>query len=86
MGNLRGLAYVLFVDTDEGILTLPFCGSNGLCDPGYVNLTYTKTEADREELRRHGVYLTPRIGIQDLRLIRLGVIHALGARSLLDRS
>lgn len=37
-------------------------------------------------LRRHGVYLTPRIGIQDLRLIRLGVIHALGARSLLDRS
>ncbi len=37
----------VFADVDEGILTMPFCGTNGLCDPGYVDLSYSRTTADR---------------------------------------
>jgi hypothetical protein len=40
----------VFADTEEGVLVLPFCGSNGLCDPGYVNLAYPTTTVEREDL------------------------------------
>ncbi len=40
----------VYADTEEGILTLPFCGTSGLCDPGYIEFTYAKTQATREEL------------------------------------
>lgn len=37
-------------DTTEGIFTMPFCGSNGLCDPGYIDFGYPATQVLREDL------------------------------------
>jgi hypothetical protein len=54
----------VFADTEEGILTMPYCGTSGLCDPGYINLSYVETRAEREDLGagHFRVDLTTKVG------------------------
>ena len=40
----------VFADATAGVLVMPYCGANGLCDPGYLDLIYGKTEIERHQV------------------------------------
>lgn len=40
----------VFADSDEFILTMPFCPEGGSCDPGYLYFGYASTQILRETL------------------------------------
>lgn len=53
----------VFVDADEGVLTLPYCSSSGICDPGFVFLPYASTTVLEESLPGGGT--VSRITVDD---------------------
>ncbi len=48
----------VYADTDEGVLTLPYCPSGGFCDPGYIFLSYANTTTTEATLSDGSVQVT----------------------------